>query len=350
MHRLFEQREQYIKTAFELTPAEQTAIVEMNQWLPDSMIDVHAHSNLPEHVNYIPETSYNHMISTFPSFSIEESQAAHALFHPDKNIRSLRFAKTFRGIAHRAANDYLLNASPATDRVALFGLPEDPDYTISMLDDQRISALKMYYSYVVPTAKTIYQTFSKEILNAAESKNIPIILHVPKIITQSVDDVLQMQQDYPDLRVSIAHLGSTKFDIDGLQSAYSRVEEETNVLLDTALNPSTEVATRALATFGPERLMYGSDEPLNMLRSVPYIHPENGQRIATEFPYHWQEPTEHAQYKHLAAGAIHSHWSALGAVRHAVEILYPDEPAQNSVKQQIFHDNAARFFGFELTP
>ena len=320
-------------------------IEEYADWLPPEVVDAHAHATPPEHVEEIPPKAYNHMLSTFPGYTIEESQTVHDLLHPETVIHTLRFAKTFKGIAHIATNAFLLENNPAGDRVALFGLPDNVPYTVGMLSDPRVAGLKMYYSYLDPSATHIYEVFKPEILEEAERQQVPIILHTPKVITESADDVLRMKQDFPDLKVSIAHLGSSKFDIPGLQDAYDTLAEGTDVKMDTALNPSEDVCYRAITTFGPDRIMYGTDEPLNLLRSVPYIHPERGQRITTTQLYHWQDPAEHAEYKHLAEGAIHAHWLCLDALQGAITRL--PEDSQEAAKRQIFHDNAATFFGFD---
>jgi predicted TIM-barrel fold metal-dependent hydrolase len=248
----------------------------------------------------------------------------------------------FKAIAHKAANEYLLQDTTKGNVAALYGLPDDIGYTVDMLADERVKGLKMYYSYIDPAATHIYDIFKPEILAAAEDNNVPIILHTPKVITESADDVLKVAEDFPNLKISIAHLGSSKFDIPGLQDAYDKIAEGTEAYLDTALNPSAEVCIRALRTFGAGRLMYGSDEPLNLLRSIPYVHPSLGQRITTTHLYHWQDPVEHREYSHLADGAVHSQWLCLDALKEAINTLSPNE--QDEAKQSIFHDNAVNLF------
>lgn len=338
------QRQAYMEHALDIRPEEAEKINEYSEWLPPVIIDAHAHSNLPEHVIDIPSKAYNHMLSTFPGYTIEESQAVHNTFHPATKVRSLRFAKTFKGIAHMAANTYLLDNCPEGDRVALYGLPDDVSYTVDMLADPRVAGLKMYYSYLDPNATHIYEVFKPEILEVAERESVPIILHPPKVITESIDDVLNLKRDFPRLKVSLAHLGLSKFDIPGLQDAYEALAEGTDVVMDTALNPSGDVTYRAIKTLGADRVMYGTDEPLDLLRSVPYVHPDRGQRITTSHLYHWQDPREHEEYKHLANNAIHAHWLCLDAIRSAIEKL--PEGEQGMAKQKIFHDNAKQFFGF----
>ncbi len=337
-------REAYLAYARALSEKEHGLIREFQGWLPNTIIDCHAHCNLPEHAHSIDDRTYNHMLSTFPSFSLAESKEWHALFHPNKTIRSLRFPKTFRGINHRAANLYLLGQSDADDRVALYGLPDDPEYTIGMLAHPRVSTLKMYYSYLEPSAMEIYQYFPKVILDEAQRRDIPIILHPPRRITMCLDQILTLAKDFPRLRICLAHLSLTKSVVSGLEEAFTEIARLTRVHFDTALVPSAEVVTMALQIVGSDRIMYGSDEPLNLIRSTPYVHPDKGERLATEYPYHWVDMSDYQAYKHLATGITHAHWQALQAVKTAVSAL--PEREQDMVKQKLFHDNAKLFHGF----
>jgi len=337
-------REAYLAYARTFSEQERGLIREFQSWLPDTIIDCHAHCNLPEHVRSIDERAYNHMLSTFPSFSLAESKEWHDLFHANKTIRSLRFPTIFRGIDHRAANLYLLEQSNAKDRVAIYGLPDDPEYTIKTLKHSRVSALKMYHSYFEPPATEIYQYFPKMILGTAQEQNIPIILHPPREITACLDQILTLTKDFPHLRICLAHLGLTKSVVSGLKEAFMTIAAHPRIYFDTALIPSAEVVAMALLIVGSERIMYGSDEPLCLIRSVPYLHPQKGERLATEYLYHWIDPVDYQKYKHLSIGITHAHWQALLAIKTALSTLQKDK--QEWVKQKIFHDNAKMFYDF----
>ncbi len=337
-------REAYLAYARTFTDKEQKSIREFQVWLPDTIIDCHAHCNLPEHVRSVDSRAYDHMLSTFPSFSLEESKEWHTLLHPGKNIRSLRFPKTFRGIDHRAANLYLLKQSDAQDRIALYGLPDDPEYTIGMLGYPRVSALKMYYSYLEPPATEIYQYFPKVILKEVQERGLPIVLHPPRRIHLCLDQILELVKAFPRLRICLAHLSMTKDVVPGLEEAFATIAMIPHIHFDTALVPSAELVAMALRIVGPDRIMYGSDEPLNLIRSTAYTHPEKGERLITEYPYHWVDGLEHQEYKHLAVGMTHAHWQALRAIKEAVS-TFP-EREQERIKQKLFHDNAKRFYGF----
>lgn len=337
-------REDYLRYAGTFTETEGVLIREFAQWLPQIIIDCHAHCNLPGHVRQVDDRAYHQMLSTFPSFSLEESREWQTLLHPGKTVRTLRFPKTFRGIDHKAANRYLLTQSPAQDNVALYGLPNDPAYTIEMLGHPRVSALKMYYSYLEPPATEIYQYFPKAVLAAAQEKGVPIILHPPKRITMCLDQILVLLKDFPSLRICIAHLGLAYRTLPELEKVFATIAKYPQINLDTALVPSAEVVQMAIQIIGANRVMYGSDQPLNLIRSVLYIHPRLGERLVTEYPYHWVDPAEHLEFKHLAVNTTHAHWQTLRALKTAISHL-PEEK-QELTKKKIFHDNAKHFFGF----
>jgi predicted TIM-barrel fold metal-dependent hydrolase len=341
---LHNNKEAYLAYSLYLKMKESFLIDSFAIWLPDQIIDCHTHCNLPEHVDYMEEKTYKHMISTFPSFTMKESSSIKRLLFPNKTVRSLRFTQTFRGINHRKANQYLLENCDSKDRVALFGLPEDEEYTISMLSNSKVSALKMYYSYVEPTAIKIYEVFKPEILKEAQTLGIPIILHLPKIITRSKEDIKQVVRDFPNLKISIAHLGSSKILVPGIEDAFKELSKYANISLDTALNPSSKIVTLALQTFGENRVMFGSDEPLNLIRSKVFVHPQKGQRLITEYLYHWVDREDHNKYSHLAKGVIHSHWLSMNAIRSAVNTF--STSSRERIIEKIFHKNAEIFFKF----
>ncbi len=334
----------HLRHALNLKPQEVALRKELEEWLPAVIIDCHAHCNLEAHVKQVSDYAYKHMMTSFTYLCLEDSARLQDLFFPFRKVRSLRFPKTFRGIDHRAANEYLLNESPEDDRIAVFGLPEDFDYTVGIMRHPRASALKMYWSYVDPPAKKIYDFFTPEILEEAQALDLPIILHLPKMIVHTCDDLMSMLSDFPRLRVVLAHLGLSKLLVPGLEEAYQRAARSPNVWLDTALNPSPEVVSLALECFGRDRIMFGSDEPLNLLRSVAYEHPEKGERIVTDYQYHWVDPVEYAEYGHLAKDAVHAQWQCVFAIKKAIE-SYPSGE-QEALKELIFRKTAEEVFGF----
>jgi hypothetical protein len=93
--------------------------------------------------------------------------------------------------------------------------------------------------------------------------------------------------------------------------------------------------------------MFGSDEPVSLIRSRPFTNPEKtekGQRLITEYKYHWVDEEEHQQYHHLADGVIHSHWLSMNAIRFAIDTFPASD--RSRIKEKVFFTNAKNFFKF----
>lgn len=314
--------------------------------LPNSIIDCHAHCNLRKHTHFSDPIILNHPASTFRGFSLEASKKVQKLFYPGKFVQTLRFPIPLAGVNFKDANSYLLSESASNDKVAICGIPNNVEYTISMLKDERVTALKMYSYSICPPAERIYQFFTPEILGVAEDVDVPIILHVPVFLSQCMEDIIIMLKEFPRLKIVLAHLGNPNYTDPGLATLYGEIANFPGVYLDTALVSCKSVIEAAFDVFGFERIMFGSDEPFHMLRTIEYDNPELGQRLITKFPYHWMNRGEYKKYKHLAQNAVHLHWTSLAVLIDTIREKYGNGNSFELVIKKVFHDNAESFFGF----
>jgi predicted TIM-barrel fold metal-dependent hydrolase len=335
---------EHIDDGLTLSPTELAKRDEVLALLPDLIIDMHAHAGLEDHVGKIDPLTMQHMMSTFPFFTLKDSERMINLLFPGKEMHTIRFAIPWKGIDHRAVNQYLVEQTPPGDKVALCGIADDIDYSINQLRTKCYCGLKMYNRYVEPPVTKIYDFFRPEILEETQALNIPIILHLPLMITQCVDDLERCLSDFPNLRVVLAHLGLPHLPVPGLEEAYGKFAKYPNVFMDTAMIPSSEVVAMSLKAFDSDRIMYGSDQPLNLLRQIVYNHPTKGERIVTRRRYHWTDITEHDEYSHLALNAIHSHWQCLEALLKGIKKVFPDSEIE--ARHNIFYANARNMFGF----
>lgn len=334
--------DEYLAYAHALTPEEEEFRRLAADWLPERIFDAHVHTNLPQHVEHLDVPLLGHMMTTFPSFTLEQSAGLRELLYPGRQVAALRFPMPYRGIRHREANAYLLGETPPQDRVALYGIPTEIDYTVGLLKHPRTSALKMYYQYFSPPAQRIIEVFPEVVLEEAQARGVPIILHLPRMITRCVDELLGVLDRFPRLVVVLVHLGLPHMPVPGLREAYGAVARRERVYMDTAMIPSAKVVGMALEAFGTERIVFGSDEPLNLIRAVVYEHPSKGQRLATPYPYHWADQAEQQESTSIAVGATHTHWQQLEAVRRAILAHAPE--MKTRVAESIFHDNAFELF------
>lgn len=177
--------------------------------MPDRIIDARVHNSTED--SFILEDmsgfTWVHMVSTYPVTTVEQSQQISDIMMPGKEIYRLRFAHAFRGIAHVAVNGYLVENPLEHDRVALFGLhemPEEIDYTIAELEEgagTKYHGLKMDYSSGSRPIYDLYQYFPESILARAERLEVPIILHLPRFLENSLDELKDVSESFPSLRI-----------------------------------------------------------------------------------------------------------------------------------------------------
>lgn len=335
---------EYLEFALRFNSRERSLRSMFAGWLPDNIIDCHVHVGQGRHIEELSDQIFFRPFCSFPDFDLDKSSQVRNLFYPGKRVSMLRFAMPFRGINHRGLNEYLIKECPATDRVALYGIPTDIEYTVGLLSHPRIVGLKMYYFFFVPPAREVYQFFPKAILEEAQSRGVPIILHLPGTAYRCLDQVERLARDFPDLRVVLAHLGGYLESSENLELAYRSFARHGNLRVDTAMVFSEPALKLALRHLGEGRILYGSDEPLDLLRVKMFQHPKFGFRLTSQYPYHWIPPGEYADYKHLAREAVHAHWQILLAIKNAVQGL--PKKRRERAKEEIFFANSRKLFSF----
>jgi len=200
----------------------------------------------------------------------------------------------------------------------------------------------MYYMVTEPPSTTIETTFPPLVLEACAATGTPIILHLPRHITESVDELEAVVARYAGLKIVLAHLGVPLYLRPGLEQAYRRVRELPDVFMDTACMEHPEVISLAGDTVGWDRIIFGTDDPISLLRATPYVHPTKGPRVAPTVAMHWTDPEEFAEFGHLGMDAVLNHWQQLVAIEGALRGRCDEE----ALKSAVMHDNAQAVYGF----
>jgi hypothetical protein len=281
--------------------------------------------------------------STFPDFSIEDSKVVQQVLYHGKQVSVLRFANPYKGIDHRKANNYLVGNSKPPDMVALCAIPDDISYTIQEVQSKQYVAIKSYPNYFEPPAKTILEFFPLEILEIAQDTRIPIILHLPQPLANCLGEVLEILENFPKLQIVLAHLGRHHDATSISGDAFRALSSFSQVVVDTSMVTSVGLLRQALEILGRERVLYGSDEPMNLLRYIEYEHPILGRRLMSTYPYHWLDREQQRQYGYLAKDAVHLHWQVLIAIREALSQVFPLD--WKYAQSLLFLENSQRVFG-----
>lgn len=335
----------YLKYALFLTPKEKELIKEFSKWLPNEIVDAHVHSNTRSQCNFIEDSFRKYAMTTFPWFEITKHFKINRIFYPEKRVRMLLFPMPFRGINYRAANNYISRQAIKNPLIIpiLYGLPDDFHYTISKLKSGNFYGLKIYPAYFSPPVQKISEYFPKQILKHCEEMSIPIILHLPQRVVKCKKELNTIAKKFSELKIVLAHMGLVYFPLRFVKKVFSLLSQcHSNIYLDTAMVTSADVFKIALDTFGYHRIIFGTDQPFNLIRGLRDKNIALGMKIIPKYAYHWADCKEQEKYSQDLTGTIHFHWQMLSSLRKAISAYGED----NYVKNYIFRENAKRIFMF----
>ena len=204
----------------------------------------------------------------------------------------------------------------------------------------------MYYSAGSAPVYELYQYFPKPILEQAEQSETPIILHLPNSVENSLHELKDISETFPHLRIILAHIGVTWIDYPDLERVFSEVSSYGNIFVDTSGVADKGVIEKAIRHLGSNRVLFGTDEPLNILREQTYDNPDLGPRIINDYPYHWVDTAEWEEFKDSVPTPTYSHLQQLASLESAIDAVSKTEAEKQAITQSIFCDNAKNIFGF----
>lgn len=332
------QGEAYLKEALRLTAGERYRINRVVEQLPSRIADAHTHSARAEDVDRLADDVWSHAVSSFPWYSLDSAQRVREVLWPEQTVWSLRMPHVVGGYRHRAINEYLLAAvAERGDVVGGYGLPDDVEYTLGLLSSG-VAALKMYHRYREPAAQSLSEVFPEPVLAAAMDLGVPIVVHLPRSLPGGLADISGVVRRFPLLRMVIAHAGGGggQFYREDLRPAFHALAAMPTVFFDTALVWDLRILETLVATVGPDRVVFGTDEPLSLVRAVPYQHPRLGPRLYAP-RYHWaSDDGAPAEVRGARPELLH--------LRQVEAVLTAVQPYGADAVRAVFHDNAARLF------
>lgn len=347
------EHQQCLDNSLSFSRKEKTLIQDIGLWLPNLIIDTHTHLTPSRYVEDVPIEINKQMCATFTFLSTDESERIKSSLYPGKEIISLRMAMPFKGIAHRGVNDYLYENSSDKNQPVFYGIPDDIEYTVTGMRNDKFKALKMYPFYFINPDGSIYQYFKPEILREASDISLPIILHLPTKITSCLDQLEELLNTFPKLPVVLAHMGREREYTPRLSQAYSILKDYPNLYLETSTVPSSDVFKTALENFGEDRIIFGSDEPYNLIRATVVSLEDKRQRFLTTYNYNWVDKEEQKRlsllYPDKNSSLILMHFQNLCAMKEALSQTLSSDQDKERVKNKIFSVNATRIFDINVS-
>ncbi len=247
---------------------------EIAPWLPARVFDAHIHVlNRESFIN--PPTDPRSCYNRFGGeYTFEQCDADLAALLPGRELGYLSFGTPGLHVDTQKAACY---TASGTDRVSRFGLslisPYEPVADVERrIREYRLAGYKPYYNFVKGKAAdqvTVFDMISAEQMELADRLGLVITFHIPRA-GRLADPLNQRQmvelcRRYPGARIVYAHIGRAYF-LNNVIGQLDGLRDCENAYLDTAMVNHAGVLEYTFKHFPRERILFGSDAPIAMLR------------------------------------------------------------------------------------
>ena len=250
--------------------------------LPHSIIDAHIHLDCAEfhYEEMTDEMRRQYWVSEVNSpLTAEELDYADRLVYPGRDVQHLVFGFPSLELDIDRSNDYISAQASKRHWPALTMLiPQwTPDRLEKELAKPNIIGVKPYYALIGRSPETrdeyieanIFDFMPHPLLEVLNDKRAWVTLHVPKAgrlpDPNNILQIKELRKRYPDIILVIAHIGrcySKEHAVEGI----SQLAEDEGLYFDSSAVINPEAHTAALKLIGPDRLIYGSDNPIFYMR------------------------------------------------------------------------------------
>ena len=336
---------------------------ELLPWLPDEIIDIHVHIGLAEHVGPISPERFgaNWAIEVGVQQSWEQLWTNYRMLFPGQKVRALTFGGVYREVDIEANNDYVL-AGANSDYVphpplpslhpfpgeagSVWALmvtrPEWPAEEIEHGMEYGFLGIKPYpdLAPAMDSEPGIFDFCPHSHLEVLNQFGGLMMLHLPRKARladpDNISELIEISERYPSVKMIVAHIGRS-FCLPTAQKGLPPLADSKSIYFDTSANLNADVFAYALDTVGPDRLLFGSDLPITLMRGVRE-HVGETYINYTNAPYSWntnrKSPEEEASFTFYL-------YEELRALTAAVRRAGLDENAM----RKIMHANSARLLG-----
>lgn len=327
-------------------------------WLPPRIFDAHTHVVEPEFRLRAPsaEKRRQYWVSEVNEpIGAEAAARCQSIVFPGREFSCLCFGSPDLSYDLEACNRRLQSECVRRGWYCLAVVcPDWPAERIARaLDQERVIGVKVYYSLIGEDVSTrdkhleasIFDFLPHHQLEVLDERRAWITLHVPKAErlghADNIAEIRELRRRYPRVTLVIAHLGRC-YTRPHAEEAFARLADDEGLWFDGSAVMNPEVHRMALATFGPRRILYGSDNPVFYMRGRRQY---DGRTYTnrTDYPFHFNRQRESPEIEALYTLYM---YEELLAIRQACEALElgPDDVAA------IFHDNARRLIGMTGAP
>ena len=331
---------------------------ELGPWLPRDLFDAHVHLGPPEAMGPYSPARSREPLCTFPSLPWETLQALYPRLFSGKTLRGLiAFPFPHREVDMEAANAYLAGVVKRAPQVRGFILshPTDTPRTRAMFEQAekagaRFLGVKPYFDLLGKSNYecTMPEFIPDDLLEFMDRERLIMMLHTSGTGMGDPDNqayIRRVLDRYPNVRIILAHMGRYLQVEEFYRFIDSDLPRHPSLWLEMSSASRPEVYARTLARselWG--RLLFGSDVPYGLITGVEAWSEETGPVFLTRDRYPWSDESVNRKFGGAAERLTYNTYHTIKALKDALEALPLDGDVADTIKRQVFCDNAASLF------
>lgn len=246
-------------------------------WLPEEIIDCHVHVGRSEFCGPITPERMKDLwaIEVATHLTWTDLRSVYKTLLPAQNVSSLVFGWPYREISLEENNRYVLDGVLDSANRAVGLMVTHPGWDAGIIRE----GLSLGFVGIKPYPDltphglecSIYDFLPHSHLNALNDVGGILMLHLPRkqrlADPENIREILEISDRYPAIKLIIAHIGRS-FCLPTAEVGLPNFVNHPGILFDTAANLNADVFRFALETIGPDRILFGTDLPITLMRGV----------------------------------------------------------------------------------
>lgn len=309
-------------------------LAHLESWVPRNVFDAHTHVNEPRFLleEMTDQKRRQYWVNEVAEpIGAADAERCHRIVFPGREVSCLAFGFPFLEYDVQGSNASLQEecARRGWHRLAVVAPQWPAERVAGELDLPGTLGVKVYYAMIGrdPLSRdryleaSIFDFLPHHQLELLDRRGAWVTLHVPRAgrlgHPENIAEIRRIRREYPSVVVVLAHLGRC-YTLPHAEEAFPPLAADEGLYFDISAVLHPGVLERAIRTFGPGRLLFGTDNPILYMRGRQQW---DGSRYVyhTNHPFYFnrqrEAPEVEAQYTLAMYEQLRALKEACGACR-----------------------------------
>lgn len=247
---------------------------ELKSFLPETFIDIHTHlwlNTMAKVCDHNGGATWTDLVAD--EMTGEQLLESFELLFPGKKVTPLVFGGCTQAVD--VSNNYIYDSAKKLGFPVLTRTDYDidPDVLAREVHANHSLGLKPYLTncprYIPSGEVRIFDFLPHEHLEAANKHGWIIMLHIARKQrlrdAVNIAQLMEIEKRYPNVKLICAHIGRA-YSKQDMGDAFEVLKNTKNMLFDFTANMCDDVIEECIKAVGTDRLMFGSDLPIAIMR------------------------------------------------------------------------------------